>query len=100
MPRIFISYRREDSPANARLLHERLSAKIGPRWLNAADAAGRRLDNPPDNVRWEVCESLRRGKRVIPVLVDQVGLPSAGDLPEPLRPLAEKNLFALSHLSF
>src|SRR5262245_8109845 len=136
MPRIFISYRREDSPANARLLHERLSAKfgpsrvfmdvhdidpgeewrrrldaeierathvivlIGPRWLSTADAAGRRLDNPQDNVRWEVCESLRRGKRVIPVLVDQVGLPSAGDLPEPLRPLAEKNFFALGLLSF
>jgi CHASE2 domain-containing sensor protein len=136
MPRIFISYRREDSPANARLLHERLSAKfgasrvfmdvdgidpgeewrrrldaeierathvlvlIGRRWLSAADAAGRRLDNPQDNVRWEVCESLRRGKRVIPVLVDQVGLPSTGDLPEPIRPLAEKNFFALSHLRF
>jgi CHASE2 domain-containing sensor protein len=136
MPHIFISYRREDSPANARLLYERLSDKfgasrvfmdvhdidpgeewkrrldaeierathvivlIGPRWLSTADATGRRLDNPQDNVRWEVCESLRRGKRVIPVLVDQVGLPSAGELPEALRALAEKNFFTLSHLRF
>jgi CHASE2 domain-containing sensor protein len=136
MPHIFISYRREDSPANARLLHERLRARfganrvfmdvddigpgeewrrrldaeierathvivlIGPRWLGAADATGRRIDNPQDNVRWEVSESLRRGKRVIPVLVDQAALPPAGDLPEPLRALAEKNFFVLSHLKF
>jgi len=136
MPHIFISYRREDSAANARLLHERLSAKfgarrvfmdvqdidpgeewkrrldaeierathvivlIGPRWLNAADATGRRLDNPQDNVRWEVSESLRRGKRVIPVLVDQVGLPADADLPEPLRALSEKNFFTIGHLRF
>ena len=136
MPRIFISYRREDSAANARLLYERLSAKfgasrvfmdvqdidpgeqwkrrldaeierathvivlIGPRWLTTADAMGRRLDNPRDSVRREVSESLRLGKRVIPVLVDQVGLPAAGDLPEPLRALAEKNFFTLGHLKF
>jgi len=136
MPRIFVSYRREDSAANARLLYERLSEKfgasrvfmdvedidpgeewkrrldaeierathvlvlMGPRWLSAADAAGRRLDNPQDNVRWEVAESLRRGKRVIPVLVDQATLPSAADLPEALRALADKNFFALSHLRF
>jgi len=136
MPHIFISYRREDSPANARLLHERLRARfganrvfmdvddigpgeewrrrldaeierathvivlIGPRWLGAADPTGRRIDDPQDNVRWEVSESLRRGKRVIPVLVDQAALPAAGDLPEPLRALAEKNFFVLSHLKF
>lgn len=136
MPRIFVSYRREDSAANARLLYERLSDKfgasrvfmdvedidpgdewkrrldaeierathvlvlMGPRWLSAADATGRRLDNPQDNVRWEVSESLRRGKRVIPVLVDQAALPSAGDLPEALRALADKNFFALGHLGF
>ena len=136
MPRIFVSYRREDSAANARLLYERLSDKfgasrvfmdvedidpgdewkrrldaeierathvlvlMGPRWLGAADATGRSLDNPQDNVRWEVSESLRRGKRVIPVLVDQAALPSAGDLPEALRALADKNFFALSHLRF
>lgn len=136
MSHIFLSYRREDSPANARLLHERLAARfgarrvfmdvqdidpgeewkrrldaeierathvivlIGPRWLGAADATGRRLDNPQDNVRWEVSESLRRGKRVIPVLVDQAGLPAAADLPEPLRALADKNFFTLSHLRF
>jgi CHASE2 domain/TIR domain len=136
MSHIFISYRREDSPANARLLYERLSATfgarrvfmdvqdidpgeewkrrldaeierathvmvlIGPRWLNATDAMGRRLDNPQDNVRWEVSESLRRGKRVIPVLVDQVSLPAAAELPEPLQALSEKNYFTLSHLRF
>jgi hypothetical protein len=31
---------------------EVLLAVIGPEWLTATDAAGRRLDNPDDLVRW------------------------------------------------
>ena len=46
-------------------------AVIGQGWLNSRDKHGqRRLDNPADFVRIEIEAALRRGKRVIPVLVN------------------------------
>src|SRR6516164_11410919 len=46
-----------------------LIAVIGPHWLDARDADGkRRLDNPEDFVRLEVSAALERGIRVMPVL--------------------------------
>jgi formylglycine-generating enzyme required for sulfatase activity len=71
---------------------------IGPRWLIAADAKGRRrLDLPDDWVRREVAESLKRpGVRVFPVLVGDADMPSAEDLPEPLRPLTRRQAFPLT----
>lgn len=62
---------------------------IGPKWL-AADAAGhRRIDDEQDFVRFEIAAGLQRNARVIPVLVGGAGMPSAAQLPESLRPLAE-----------
>src|SRR5579862_6252952 len=47
-----------------------LLALIGPRWVTAADATGRRrLDDPDDVLVWEIELALRLGVRVIPVLV-------------------------------
>ena len=40
------------------------------RWLEAAGADGRRLDDPGDFVRLEIEAALTRGVRVIPVLVE------------------------------
>ena len=60
-----------------------LVAVIGKRWLSAADEEGRRrLDNPDDFVRVEVCTALKRGVRVIPVLVEGALMPPASQLPE------------------
>ena len=125
MPKIFLSYRRDDSAGYAGRVAERLSqafghasvfrdvddikpgvdfteeigravghcdvliALIGPHWLTAADSAGRRrLDNPQDFVRLEIGSALERKIRVIPVLVQKADMPAAESLPEPLKPLA------------
>jgi len=61
---------------------------IGPRWVNAVDAEGRRrLDDAGDFVHQEVALSLKRGTRIIPLLFRGARVPAAGELPEPLRGL-------------
>ena len=70
-----------------------LLAVIGRRWLTLTDAAGRRrLDNTDDWVRSEIHGALTAGQLVIPVLVDGAVLPGVADLPEDIRPLAERQL--------
>jgi hypothetical protein len=67
-------------------------AVIGPRWLTAADAGGRRrLDDPDDFVRLELEMALALGKPVIPITVSHAGMVAADDLPESIRPLAFQN---------
>src|SRR4051812_47748899 len=67
-------------------------AIIGRNWLTAADRAGRRrLDDPADHVRAELTEALRRGVRVVPVLVQGAPMPAAADLPEAIAALADRN---------
>jgi formylglycine-generating enzyme required for sulfatase activity len=70
---------------------------IGPSWVTVTDRQGRRrLDLPDDWVRHEVAESLRQpGVRVFPLLLD-AEMPSAEDLPEPLRPLTRRQAFPLT----
>ena len=63
-----------------------LIAVIGKRWLNAADEEGkRRLDNPDDFVRTEIGTALKRGIRVIPVLVEGALMPRVGKLRDDLK---------------
>jgi hypothetical protein len=63
---------------------------IGRGWLGAADAQGRRLDNPDDVHRREIAYALgREGLTVIPVLLDDAPMPAAAELPEDIRALAE-----------
>lgn len=74
---------------------------IGPNWLNAADSAGnRRLDNPEDFVRLEVGSALKRDVRVIPVLVDEAIMPRSIDLPNDLQALTRRNAIEISHTRF
>jgi TIR domain len=55
---------------------------IGPQWLAVTDAAGRRrIDSPGDWVRRELVEAFAHGLRVIPILTDDVQMPSEADLP-------------------
>lgn len=78
-----------------------LLAVIGKNWLNFPDTGGgRRLDNPNDYVRFEIDAALRLGKRVIPVLVNGAQMPTAAQLPEPLKPLARRNAVRLTHERF
>lgn len=70
---------------------------IGPGWLNATDASGRRrLDDPKDPTRLEVATALQRNIRVIPVLLEGTAMPKAEDLPEELQGLARRNAYPLS----
>jgi uncharacterized membrane protein YhaH (DUF805 family) len=73
---------------------------IGPKWLEADAQGRRRIDDPNDFVRLEVAEVLARNITVIPVLVDNARMPTAAELPEPLKPLASRNAFGLLHERF
>jgi hypothetical protein len=78
-----------------------LIAVIGNGWLISRDREGRRrLDNPEDFVRIEIATALKRGIRVIPVLVDGVSMPQAGDLPDDLKQLVRRNALQVGDTHF
>lgn len=134
---IFISYRREQNPKDARALFERLRrefgegevfidlegiepgedfvetlerqldgcrvllALIGDRWAEATDRHGRRrLDDENDFVRIELRTALRRGIRVIPVLVDGAPPVTAAQLPGDLQGLVRRQALSLDFHKF
>ena len=73
-------------------------ALIGPGWLDAKDAAGRRrLEDPNDYVRQEISVALKRNIPVTPVLLQGASMPPAERLPDDLKDLAFRNGFELSH---
>ncbi|MCS7475253.1 TIR domain-containing protein [Umezawaea endophytica] len=67
---------------------------IGPSWLTD------RLRDVNDVVRMEIEKAFDHGIRVIPVLVDNAVMPTAGDLPVELRALASRNAVELSASRF
>ena len=72
-------------------------AVVGRNWLTAADRDGhRRLDSPSDHVRSELSEALQADVRVIPVLVQGALMPQPADLPDPLKPFADRNAISLN----
>ena len=73
-------------------------AVIGPRWIDATDAQGRRrLDDPNDYTRLEIATALKRdGVRVIPVLADGAQMPGTDELTNDLRSLARRNATELT----
>ena len=75
---------------------ELLLALIADRWLTAVDERGRRrLDNPNDFVRIEIEAALKRNIPVVPLYVDGAKFLIEEELPDPLKPLAWRNGFAL-----
>jgi hypothetical protein len=75
-----------------------LVALIGKQWLTlTGDDGTRRLDNPDDYVRFEIKTALKRGVRVIPVLIDGARPLRQEDLPEELHKLARLNAHKLSY---
>jgi hypothetical protein len=78
-----------------------LIAVIGPKWLEMADDQGnRRLDDSGDFVRLEIAQALRRGIRVIPVLVQGARMPPRSALPKDIQPLTRRNGLILTNLQF
>ena len=78
-----------------------LIAVVGKRWLAAADEdGGRRLDHRDDFVRLEIETALKRGTRVIPVLVDDASMPRSGELPEELKSLVRLHAVKVSQDRF
>jgi hypothetical protein len=76
-----------------------LLALIGPTWLTMVDEHGRRrLDDPADFVRIELQTALQRDIRVVPVLVHDVAMPKAEDLPDGLQRLTHKQALGLSNM--
>ena len=134
-PRVFLSYRRDDTGGYAVGLSDRLRSRfgqddhvfidvdtiapgqdfvevikqavgscdvflalIGPEWLQSTDTQGhRRLDNPEDAVRLEITTALDRNIPVIPVLVGGTRMPSADQLPDPLKTFARRNALEISN---
>lgn len=76
-------------------------ALIGRKWIDAAQASGRRrLEDPNDMVRLEIAAALRRDIHVIPVLVDGATMPPENKLPADLRPMLKRNGLEIGHAKF
>jgi hypothetical protein len=73
-----------------------LLAVIGPEWLTCTGVSGHsRLDDHADFVRTEISAALRRGVRVIPVLIAGASMPPAQALPEDLVALGRLQMVEL-----
>lgn len=84
----------EEAVASCRVL----IAVIGDEWATAADAAGRRrLDDPNDFIRLETGAALQRGIRVVPVLVGGAVMPQIADLPDDLKALTRRQAIEINH---
>jgi len=82
-------------------VYDVLIAVIGSRWLTSSDRGGRRrLDIPEDIVRLEIATALKRGIRVVPVLVDGATMPEVGELPDDLKALVRRNAVEIGHNRF
>jgi hypothetical protein len=73
-----------------------LLAVIGRQWLSVGDGRSRRLDSAEDPVRLEIESALRRGIRIIPVLVQGAAMPRPEELPGSLSKLARRQASELS----
>lgn len=72
-------------------------ALIGDQWVDLVDEVGaRRLDDPHDFVRLEIEAALRRGVRVVPLLVAGARMPRPESLPPSLSGLTRRQAVELS----
>lgn len=70
---------------------------IGKQWLGPN---GTRLHEPNDMVRYEIRLALAQGVRIVPVVVNQVRMPAAHELPDDVAALATRNASELRHTRF
>jgi Domain of unknown function (DUF4062)/TIR domain len=120
-PKVFLSYRRDDSPHASGRLRDQLAGAFGEQnvffdvdsiplgrdfreviaaEMQEADVVvlmigpgfdAGRLNDQRDFVRIELLEALRQEKIIVPVLIDAVPMPPPETLPEPLSGLAYRN---------
>jgi hypothetical protein len=64
---------------------------VGKRWFGRLPRGGRRIDDPADPVRIDVETALRNGMPVVPVLVEDAGMPDVDQLPASLKELVYRN---------
>jgi hypothetical protein len=77
-------------------------ALIGPGWAGNTDPSTgqRRLDNPKDFVRIEICAALSRAIRIVPVLLDDAPMPNGEQLPEDMRTLVGRQAEFVGYRTF
>jgi HD superfamily phosphohydrolase YqeK len=73
---------------------ELVLAVIGKAWLRPANFA--RLLEEEDYVRRELAETLTAGKRVLPVILDELAIPRASELPPELRSMLDVECVRIS----
>ncbi len=74
---------------------------MGHYWASLTDEQrARRIDNPGDYPRMEVAAALKRGIRVIPVLVGNTPLPKREELPSEIAGLVDRQVLRLSREDF
>ena len=64
---------------------------VGPKWIGQGKGGHLRIQEENDPVRIEVETALERGIPVIPVLVNDAGMPKPSELPDSLRNFAYRN---------
>jgi hypothetical protein len=70
---------------------------MGPNWLNFKNAANQqRLFAADDFVRMEIETALRRGIKIIPILLNDAAMPSVPQLPESINGLAFQQAIELT----
>jgi hypothetical protein len=77
-----------------------LVVMIGRRWLDIASDGNRYVDSPDDFVRREIAFAARIGVRIVPVLVGDVTLPVAEELPADIQLLATRQYLRLHVRNF
>jgi hypothetical protein len=73
---------------------------IGRRWRGEREGADARLNDPGDFVRLEVAAGLRRGMRVIPVLLDGASMPAVTELPSDIQALTGLQALEIGNTRF
>lgn len=70
---------------------------IGPRWQGPREGLPPRLFDAEDFVRREITVALRRGVRIVPLLLDGAAMPTPAELPPDMRALAGRQALAIDH---
>ena len=97
-PDLDVEARRDFGPSVERIIAaaDAFVAVIGPSWLtDVSSSGGRGRDEREDFVRLEIATALRHNIPLLPVLVGVARMPSADELPEDLRRLANYPALAI-----